>query len=135
MLVVTRRNRETIAVDNGRVRFVVLGMTKSRVKIGIDAPESVPVHRGEVQALVDSNGGRLSLFGIALDKQAAVVAACSFDDAFAQSVEVFGKTSGYASVDRFGEVFEPATGHAEKIWREAVTRGGYSIVEDSPSHA
>lgn len=46
MLVFTRKKNETIRIgDNIVITLVASG---DRVKIGIDAPKDMPVHRGEV---------------------------------------------------------------------------------------
>lgn len=50
MLILTRRIGETLIVGEGkdRVTITVLGVNGHQVKIGIDAPRSVPVHREEI---------------------------------------------------------------------------------------
>lgn len=51
MLVLTRRKGESIIVaDNIEVR--VLGISRHQVKIGIDAPRSVPIYRKEIYTQV-----------------------------------------------------------------------------------
>ncbi|MFW6161402.1 MAG: carbon storage regulator CsrA [Planctomycetota bacterium] len=51
MLVLTRRKGESIIVsDNIEVR--VLGISRNQVKIGIDAPRSVPICRKEIYTQV-----------------------------------------------------------------------------------
>jgi carbon storage regulator len=51
VLVLTRRKGESIIVaDNIEVR--VLGISRHQVKIGIDAPRSVPIYRKEIYAQV-----------------------------------------------------------------------------------
>lgn len=46
MLVFTRKKNETIRIgDNIIITLIASG---DRVKIGIDAPKDMPVHRGEV---------------------------------------------------------------------------------------
>ena len=47
MLVLTRKTGQRLRVDNDIV-FTVLKTGKNRVRIGIDAPEHVAVHREEV---------------------------------------------------------------------------------------
>jgi carbon storage regulator len=47
MLVLSRRVSETINVGNN-IKFTVLGIKGSQVRIGIDAPEQVTVNREEV---------------------------------------------------------------------------------------
>ncbi len=47
MLVLTRHTGETIMVGND-IKIVVLGVRHNQVKIGIDAPEEIAVHREEI---------------------------------------------------------------------------------------
>ncbi len=47
MLVLSRRISETINVGDN-IKFTVLAIKGQQVKIGIDAPEEVPVNREEV---------------------------------------------------------------------------------------
>lgn len=47
MLVLTRRRGEWIAVGED-VRIKVLSVKGDQVQLGIEAPRSVPVHRGEI---------------------------------------------------------------------------------------
>ena len=57
MLVLTRKVGEEIVIgDNVRVRIVAV--QNKRVRLGITAPQQLPVHRDEVhQRLQDINGG------------------------------------------------------------------------------
>ena len=47
MLVLTRRIGETLNIGD-EVQVTVLGIKGNQVRIGIDAPKNVPVHRQEV---------------------------------------------------------------------------------------
>ena len=47
MLVLSRKKGEEIVID-GTIRVTVLEMNANRVKLGIAAPNAVPVHREEV---------------------------------------------------------------------------------------
>ena len=47
MLILTRRIDEKIIIDNN-VTVSVLGVKGNQVRIGIDAPHEVPVHREEI---------------------------------------------------------------------------------------
>jgi carbon storage regulator len=47
MLILTRRVGETLMIGN-EVTVRVMGVKGNQVRIGIDAPKDVPVHREEV---------------------------------------------------------------------------------------
>jgi carbon storage regulator len=47
MLILSRREGETIVID-GKIRITVMEVRGDHVRIGIDAPRSVSVHREEV---------------------------------------------------------------------------------------
>jgi len=47
MLILTRRTGETVMIGN-EVTMTVLGVKGNNVRIGINAPKSVPVHREEI---------------------------------------------------------------------------------------
>lgn len=47
MLILTRRVGEVICVGED-VRVTVLGVKGNQVRIGVDAPKAVPVHREEI---------------------------------------------------------------------------------------
>jgi carbon storage regulator len=47
MLVLTRRSGQVIRIGDS-VTITVVQVTNGRVRIGIDAPNNVPVHRGEI---------------------------------------------------------------------------------------
>lgn len=47
MLILTRRVNESLVIGE-EVAIVVLGVKGNQVRIGIDAPNDIPVHREEV---------------------------------------------------------------------------------------
>lgn len=49
MLVLSRRPGEEIII-NGNIRVTVVSVKGDRVRVGIDAPESIPVDRAEIHA-------------------------------------------------------------------------------------
>ena len=48
MLILTRRRNETIEIDGGRIKVVVVELKGSSVRLGIEAAKDISVHRGEV---------------------------------------------------------------------------------------
>ena len=63
MLVLSRREDESIVI-NGNIKIVVAAIQGGKVRLGIEAPQDVPVHRQEVynglkrDTTEDSLGGR-----------------------------------------------------------------------------
>ena len=47
MLVLTRREGETLVID-GDIKVTVLSIKGNQIRIGIDAPKEVPIHRQEL---------------------------------------------------------------------------------------
>ncbi|MFN3881468.1 MAG: carbon storage regulator CsrA [Nitrincola lacisaponensis] len=47
MLILTRRINETLVIDND-IRVTILGVKGNQIRIGIDAPNDVEVHREEI---------------------------------------------------------------------------------------
>ena len=47
MLILTRRPQETICIGDD-VRVTVLDIKHNQVRIGIEAPDAVPIHREEI---------------------------------------------------------------------------------------
>jgi carbon storage regulator len=61
MLILTRRIGETITVGNdGKVKFTVLDVNRRQVKIGIDAPREIAIHRDEIFQKILSNKSQKS---------------------------------------------------------------------------
>lgn len=46
MLVLSRREQEVIVI--GDIRLTVVRIDRDKVRLGIDAPREIPVHRSEV---------------------------------------------------------------------------------------
>ena len=60
MLILSRKTNECIVID-GRIIIKVLRIDKDNVKLGIQAPPEVTVHRQEIQDLIDrgqANGAK-----------------------------------------------------------------------------
>jgi carbon storage regulator len=47
MLVLSRKKNESIVIDD-RIRIVVVEIRGDKVRLGVEAPKEVPVHRQEV---------------------------------------------------------------------------------------
>ncbi|MBO1927880.1 carbon storage regulator CsrA [Thiomicrorhabdus sp. 6S2-11] len=47
MLVLTRREGEALVIDSD-IKVTILSVKGSQVRIGIEAPQSVPIHREEL---------------------------------------------------------------------------------------
>jgi carbon storage regulator len=47
MLVLSRKINQSIMIGDD-IRIVVVGVDRDQVKVGIEAPRSVPVHRSEI---------------------------------------------------------------------------------------
>lgn len=53
MLVLTRRKNESIVIDE-QIRITIVEVRGDKVRVGIEAPKEVPVHREEIKAEIDS---------------------------------------------------------------------------------
>ncbi|HEY0684699.1 MAG TPA: carbon storage regulator CsrA [Steroidobacter sp.] len=61
MLILTRRVGETIEIGTD-IKVTVLGVKGNQVRVGIAAPDQIPVHRQEVADRIRAeNGGRVPL--------------------------------------------------------------------------
>ena len=57
MLVLSRKKNESIVI-NGDITIVVVEIRGDKVKLGVEAPREVPVHRREVYDDIARNGKR-----------------------------------------------------------------------------
>lgn len=48
MLILTRRNAESLVIGDGEITITVLGVKGNQVRLGINAPKDVAVHREEI---------------------------------------------------------------------------------------
>jgi len=59
MLILSRQRDESIIItmpDGRRITVAVVAICGDKIKLGIDAPVDVPVHRQEVQEAIEKNG-------------------------------------------------------------------------------
>ncbi|MDH5668488.1 MAG: carbon storage regulator CsrA [Nitrospira sp.] len=63
MLVLTRRRGEGVAIGSD-IRVIVLGTKGGQVRLGIEAPKSVEVHRDEVHARILNENHLASQTGV-----------------------------------------------------------------------
>lgn len=55
MLILTRKKDESIIID-GNIEIQIIGIEDGKVKIGINAPKSVSIHRSEIfEKIKESN--------------------------------------------------------------------------------
>ena len=54
MLVLSRKKNESIVINND-ITIVVVEIRGDKVRLGVDAPKEVPVHRREVSTRFDRN--------------------------------------------------------------------------------
>lgn len=55
MLVLSRKKNETIVIGETVATITVVEIRGDKVRLGIEADRSLPVHRGEVQAAIERN--------------------------------------------------------------------------------
>jgi len=59
MLVLSRKSNESIVID-GNIKVMIVAIQGQSVKLGIDAPSSVPVNRSEVEQRIAYENARSS---------------------------------------------------------------------------
>jgi len=56
MLVLSRKKDESVVINND-IRIVVVEIRGDKVRLGVEAPKEVPVHRSEVYDAINHVGG------------------------------------------------------------------------------
>ena len=74
MLVITRKPDQSIVIG-GEIEVVVLGITKDGVRLGINAPRSVQVHRREVFEAIAAENMAATQAKVSVQDAAAVLRA------------------------------------------------------------
>ena len=69
MLILTRKDNESLFIGDD-IKITVLGVKGNQVRIGIDAPKDIDVHREEVYRRIESeeNSNSSSKFTLSLNK-------------------------------------------------------------------
>ncbi|MFZ3114967.1 MAG: carbon storage regulator CsrA [Syntrophales bacterium] len=62
MLILTRKLGESIAIGDD-IKITFLEIKGKQIKMGIDAPSSIAVHRGELYQLIQEQNLRAAAFG------------------------------------------------------------------------
>lgn len=62
MLVLTRKAGESIVIGS-QIRITVLEMQGRQIRLGIEAPSEIPVHRGEVYERIKKENEQAAMAG------------------------------------------------------------------------
>lgn len=62
MLVLTRKAGESIVIGS-QIRITVLEMQGRQIRLGIEAPSEIPVHRGEVYERIKEENEQAAMAG------------------------------------------------------------------------
>ena len=74
MLVLSRKPKEVIVIGQD-IKVTIISINRDQVRIGIDAPPSVPVHRYEVYlAIREANRAAASIETVTKDEAAKILA-------------------------------------------------------------
>ena len=60
MLVLSRHRGESIELADGLITIMIVGVRGDKVRVGIDAPDDVTIHRSEIQRRIDGSSEALS---------------------------------------------------------------------------
>lgn len=57
MLVLSRKKNESVVIGDNEIKLVVVEIRGDKVRLGIEAPADIPVHRREVYEAIVRDGG------------------------------------------------------------------------------
>ncbi len=60
MLVLSRKKDESVVINND-IRIVVVEIRGDKVRLGVEAPKEVPVHRSEVYEAINNGGSEVEV--------------------------------------------------------------------------
>ena len=65
MLILTRKLGETIAIGD-EIKITFLAMKGNQLRIGVEAPRNIPVHRGEIYQLITEQNQQAAAIDVEL---------------------------------------------------------------------
>jgi carbon storage regulator len=134
MLVLSRRQGESVMIGDG-IRITVVSLYGDRIRVGIEAPREVPVHRGEIHEMLereraaDAAGSRAAGTG---EPAAVAPAAGSLSVGGSESRRTGMGAAAAAPAGRQQESTESSTGpdllrslrgRLQSIWQRVASRG------------
>lgn len=53
MLLLTRKVAESICINGNEIRITVIGVKGNQVRLGVEAPKEISIHREEIQERIN----------------------------------------------------------------------------------
>lgn len=72
MLVLSRKKNESIVINN-EITIVVVEIRGDKVRLGIEAPKEVPVHRKEVSDAIQRENSKLEIANTIIDDEMGII--------------------------------------------------------------
>ena len=70
MLILTRKPSESIIIGDNVIKFKILTVKGQQVRIGVEAPKDIPVHREEIYNKIKNQGENINGQANTNDKRA-----------------------------------------------------------------